>query len=77
VTNQPENFVIAKLPIRLGQFLKFANIVQDGFEATMRIKGGEIMVNGKTVSERGKKLQEFDEVTVSGKTWRITTPLQQ
>jgi ribosome-associated protein len=72
VTNQPENVEIIKLPIRLGQFLKLANVVQDGFEATRRIKNGEVMVNSTVVTNRGKKLQELDEITVDRKTWRIT-----
>jgi hypothetical protein len=41
-----EKVVIAKLPIRLGQFLKLANVVQDGFEATRTIQNGEVQVNG-------------------------------
>jgi ribosome-associated protein len=68
---QLENVVITSLPIRLGQFLKLANLVQDGFEATRRIQNGEIKVNGEIETQRGRKLQLSDEISFDGKTWRI------
>ncbi len=70
-----ESLAITKLPIRLGQFLKLADVVQDGFEAKMRIKNGEVKVNGKSETKRGRKLQASDEITFGGKTWRIETAL--
>jgi len=70
-----ESLAITKLPIRLGQFLKLADVVQDGFEATMRIKNGEVKVNGKLETKRGRKLQASDEITFGGKTWCIETAL--
>ncbi len=73
MTNQCENLVIAKLPIRLGQFLKLAGVVQDGFESTMRIQNNEVQVNGVIETRRGRKLQALDEITFGKKTWRITT----
>jgi ribosome-associated protein len=68
-----EKVVIAKLPIRLGQFLKLANVVQDGFEATRTIQNGEVQVNGKIETKRGRKLQALDEITCNDKTWCIAT----
>ena len=68
---QLENVVITSLPIRLGQFLKLANLVQDGFEATRRIQNGEIKVNGEIETQRGRKLRLSDEISFDGKTWRI------
>ena len=42
----PKNTLqIKQLPIRLGQFLKLADLVQDGLEAKIRIQNGEVMVN--------------------------------
>ena len=75
VSDQFEKIVITKLPIRLGQFLKLANAVQDGFEATMRIQNGEVTVNGKIETKRGRKLQALDEITFSNTTWCIATTL--
>jgi len=60
--------VVKELPIRLGQFLKFADLVQDGFEAKLRIQNGEVMVNNSTELRRGRQLQHLDEVTVNGLT---------
>lgn len=55
---------ISKEPIRLGQFLKLANTVQDGFEAKLRIANGEVTVNGNQETRRGKKLIHGDTVTI-------------
>lgn len=71
MANQPENITITRLPIRLGQFLKFANSVQDGLEAAMRIQQGEAVVNGEIETRRGRKLQADDIITFAGTTWRI------
>lgn len=65
---------IAKLPIRLGQFLKLANLVQDGIEAKLRIQQGEIVVNGIQEKRRGRQLVEGDAVAVEGRTYRIRSP---
>ncbi|MBU1565889.1 MAG: RNA-binding S4 domain-containing protein [Proteobacteria bacterium] len=73
MSDNPERLAIKKLPIRLGQFLKLTDLVQDGFEATMRIQNGEVKVNGKIETKRGRKLHVLDEITFSGKTWHIAT----
>jgi len=62
---------VKQLPIRLGQFLKFANLVQDGFEAKLRIQNGEVMVNGFIDTRRGRQLQHLDEITIDTATWII------
>jgi ribosome-associated protein len=63
--------IIAVLPIRLGQFLKAANLVQDGFEARIRIQHGEVLLNGAVETQRGKQLQEGDIITMAGREYRI------
>ncbi|MGB3212615.1 MAG: RNA-binding S4 domain-containing protein [Desulforhopalus sp.] len=62
---------VKELPIRLGQFLKFANLVQDGIEAKIKIQNGEVMVNNSTETRRGRQLQHLDQITVDGGTWTI------
>lgn len=62
---------IKKSPIRLGQFLKFANIAQDGLEAKVWITRGNIKVNGTVETQRGKQLQNNDQVTVQNNTWVV------
>lgn len=44
--------------IRLGQLLKLANLVEDGGEARAAIQGGWVYVDGETVTQRGKQLQD-------------------
>lgn len=56
--------VIATLPIRLGQFLKLSEMVQDGLEAKIRIQNGEVKVNGAIETRRGKQLGEGDQVSM-------------
>jgi ribosome-associated protein len=56
--------IVEKLPIRLGQFLKFADMVQDGIEAKIRIQEGEVTVNGERETRRGRQLQHNDVVTL-------------
>jgi ribosome-associated protein len=62
---------VKELPIRLGQFLKLANLVQDGIEAKIRIQNGEVMLNGVTEIRRGKQLQHLDKITIDGGTWVV------
>lgn len=67
----PKEIHVNELPIRLGQFLKLANLVQDGFEAKIRIQYGEILLNGAVETQRGKKIQDRDVITFENKEYRI------
>ena len=49
-------------PIRLGQFLKLINVVQDGFESKILIQSGKIKINGQVERRRGKQLQKNDAI---------------
>jgi ribosome-associated protein len=51
-----------RLPIRLDQFLKLANLVGSGGEAKLLIRDGLVQVNGEVEIRRGRKLQAGDEV---------------
>lgn len=68
---QKKTIKVKELPIRLGQFLKLADLVQDGFEAKLRIQNGEVMVNGITEIRRGRQLQHLDKITIDGGTWIV------
>ena len=57
--------------IKLDQFLKWQGIVQTGGEAKLRIKDGEVLVNGKVETRRGKKLIEGDRVKIESKTYEV------
>ncbi|WP_092221892.1 RNA-binding S4 domain-containing protein [Desulforhopalus singaporensis] len=62
---------IKKTPIKLGQFLKMADLVQDGFEAKIRIQEGEVTVNGETETRRGRQLEAGDIVAYGGQEFLI------
>lgn len=52
--------------IKLDALLKFANLVSSGGEAKIRIAEGEVLVNGKICTMRGKKLRSGDTVELDG-----------
>lgn len=53
--------------IRLGQLLKLAGLVDNGGEAKARIQDGEVRVNGKVETRRGRQLQQHDRVEFAGR----------
>jgi len=63
---------IRKEPIRLSQFLKLANVVQDGLEAKIRITEGEVLVNGELETRRGRKLVAADIVRIDNMDFQVT-----
>jgi ribosome-associated protein len=48
--------------IRLGQFLKLAELVETGSEAKARIAAGEVSVNDEVETRRGRQLADGDVV---------------
>lgn len=50
--------------IKLGQFLKLANLVETGGHAKELISSGEVTVNGEVVTARGHELIDADVVTI-------------
>lgn len=59
-----KNIKINNFPIKLGQFLKLADVVSDGIEAKALIASGRIKVNDIIETRRGKKLSHGDRVLV-------------
>ena len=51
--------------IRLGQFLKLADLVDAGSDAKPLLEQGRVKVNGEVESRRGRKLVRGDEVTLT------------
>jgi len=47
---------IAEESIRLGQLLKFANVVTDGAEAKTLITDGAVRVDGEVETRRGRQV---------------------
>lgn len=50
--------------IRLGQFLKLADLAEDGAQARDLIADGEVRVNGEVETRRGRQLVRGDVVSV-------------
>ena len=59
--------------IRLGQFLKLANLVETGAEAKPVIADGAVSVNGEVETRRGRQLAVGDVVTLGALAARVAT----
>ena len=59
--------------IRLGQFLKLANLIDTGAEAKPVIAAGEVLVNGEVELRRGRQLHVGDVVTLGGVSSRVAS----
>ncbi len=68
---EPEQITIRKEPIRLSQFLKLANVVQDGLEAKIRILEEEVRVNGEIETRRGRKLYDQDTIQLEDALFQV------
>ncbi|MDR5693779.1 MAG: RNA-binding S4 domain-containing protein [Armatimonadota bacterium] len=61
--------------IKLGQFLKWARIVQTGGQAKVLIAQGFVRVNGEVERRRGRTLYPGDIVEVEGRgTYIVSVP---
>lgn len=61
-----ETIPIRDNTIRLGQFLKLANLIESGSEAKEVIADGLVSVNGDTETRRGRQLVVGDVVEIGG-----------
>ena len=57
--------------IRLGQFLKLADLIDTGGEGKVLIASGDVRVNGEVDVRRGRQLVPGDVVTVLGRSARV------
>lgn len=57
--------------IRLGQFLKLADLIDTGGEAKIVIASGDVTVNGEVDTRRGRQLHPGDVVEVQGRSARV------
>ena len=58
--------------IRLGQFLKFAGLLDSGGNAKEAIIDGYVTVNGEVDRRRGRQLQLGDVVSFEGRRARVS-----
>jgi ribosome-associated protein len=58
--------------IRLGQFLKFAGLIDTGADAKGVIADGLVVVNGSVETRRGRQLHHGDTVAFGDRSARVT-----
>ncbi|WP_439117257.1 RNA-binding S4 domain-containing protein [Nocardioides oceani] len=68
----PVDVAIRDEMIRLGQFLKLANLVETGAEAKPVIAEGLVQVNGEVETRRGRQLRVGDVVELRGQAARVS-----
>jgi ribosome-associated protein len=59
--------------IRLGQFLKLANLIDNGADAKIVCPSGGVTVNGEVETRRGRQLRPGDVVQLGGQAARVAT----
>lgn len=59
--------------IRLGQFLKLANLIDNGSDAKLVTADGLVQVNGEQETRRGRQLVPGDVVTLAGLSARVVS----
>jgi ribosome-associated protein len=58
--------------IRLGQFLKLADLIDTGSDAKAVIAAGDVTVNDDVEVRRGRQLHPGDAVTIGERTARVS-----
>jgi ribosome-associated protein len=60
--------------IRLGQFMKLADLIDRGSDAKAELAAGTVTVNGALETRRGRQLHPGDVVTVAERSARVVGP---
>lgn len=66
-----EEITITTEYITLGQFLKFAGVVDRGSDAKSFLLEADIRVDGEKENRRGRKLRGGETVDVNGRLYKI------
>jgi ribosome-associated protein len=69
--NDPVDVPIRDESIRLGQFLKLANLIDSGSDAKELMIQGRVTVNGKVETRRGRQLAPGDVVSLGAAEARV------
>jgi ribosome-associated protein len=72
---RPVDVPVREESIRLGQFLKLADLVEAGSDAKGLISAGEVLVNGEPEIRRGRQLRAGDVVEFDGRSARVARRL--
>ena len=68
----PRDVPIREESIRLGQFLKLADLIDNGADAKPLMIQGVVSVNGETETRRGRRLVKGDVVELHDQAVRVT-----
>ena len=71
MVQQVQDVAIHDESIKLGQFLKLANLIDRGSEAKTVIAEGLVRVNDEVEHRRGRQLRDGDTVTIAGHMARV------
>ena len=71
MSTQTRDVPIREDTIRLGQFLKLADLVDNGAEVKPLMIQGLVAVNGETETRRGRRLSKGDLVTLADASVRV------
>ncbi|WP_300403357.1 RNA-binding S4 domain-containing protein [Nocardioides sp.] len=69
---EPVNVSISDSTIKLGQFLKLANLVDSGSDAKALLAAGMVRVNGQPETRRGRQLVNGEVVSVAAQAARVS-----
>ena len=69
--SEPMPVPISDESIRLGQFLKLANLVESGAEAKEVLQAGLVHVNDEIETRRGRRLGKGDVVRIAEQGARV------
>lgn len=67
----PRDVPIRDESIRLGQFLKLADLIDNGADAKPLMIQGLVSVNGEVETRRGRQLVKGDVVSLGGASVRV------
>ena len=71
--SEPYDVAIRDQSIRLGQFLKLANLIDTGSDAKELMIQGAVTVNGEVETRRGRQLVVGDVVGLGGTQSRVVS----
>jgi ribosome-associated protein len=68
---RPRDVAIREDSIRLGQFLKLADLIENGADVKPLMISGSVEVNGEVETRRGRQLRKGDIVTLGNQAVRV------
>lgn len=57
--------------IKLGQFVKYINLISNGSDIKIFLSQNQIIVNGEIENRRGRKIYNGDQVEILGLTYVV------